>query len=296
MITYLDDVFIQDTTTDKRLQTLTQYHTVLENENLKTAPVKSFIILDSVKFLGHQIQNYHIPPLKSKIDRFLKLQPPKNKKEIQNFVRFLTFISKNIYNLQVILRPFYLQLRDTTDFKWTPELQQTFDRVKKELTDGTLRLANPNSEKPFYILCDASNYGIGAALLQKNQFGKLELVLANSRLISTTELRLSTILRECSAIIYALSEYEFLIQGSKHPIILYTDHKPILFLFTQKNKPNHRVYKFQLILMKFPNLYIVWTEGKNLSLPDLLSRSLATNFLKRIYIFFEMKLRNPTMF
>ena len=104
----------------------------------------------------------------------------------------------------------------------------------------------------------------------------MELVLANSHLFLTTELRLSTILRECSAIIYALSEYEFLIQESKHPIILYNDLKPILFLFTQKNKPNHRVYKFQLILLKFPNLHIVWTEGKNFSLPDLLSRSLST--------------------
>ena len=28
--------------------------------------------------------------------------------------------------------------------------------------------------------------------------------------------------------------------------------------------------------MKFPNLHIFWTEGKNLSLPDLLSRSLTT--------------------
>ena len=102
----------------------------------------------------------------------------------------------------------------------------------------------------------------------------MELVSANSRLFSTTELRLSTILRECSAILNAVSEYDFLIQGSKHPKILYTDHKPVLF--TQNNKPNHRVYKFQLILMKFPNLHIVWTEGKNLSLPDLLSRSLTT--------------------
>ena len=54
-----------------------------------------------------------------------------------------------IYNLLVNLRPFYLQLKDTTDFKLTPELQQTFDRVKKELTDGTLRLAIPNSEQIF---------------------------------------------------------------------------------------------------------------------------------------------------
>ena len=111
---------------------------------------------------------------------------------------------------------------------------------------------------------------------KKNQFGKMELVLTNSRFCLPTELKLSTILCESSAIIYALSKYEFLIQGSKHPIILYTDHKPILFLFTQKNKENHRVYKFQLILMKFPNLHIVWTEGKNFSLPDLLSRSLTT--------------------
>ena len=53
-----------------------------------------------------------------------------------------------------------MQLRGTTDFKWTSELQQTFDRVK-ELTDGTLRLAIRNSEKPVFILCDAFNYGIG---------------------------------------------------------------------------------------------------------------------------------------
>ena len=59
-------------------------------------------------------------------------------------------------------------------------------------------------------------------------------------------------MRECTAIIHTLTEYEFLILGSKHP----TDHKPIIFLFTQKSNPNYRVYRFQLILMKFSNLHI----------------------------------------
>ena len=86
-------------------------------------------------------------------------------------------------------------------------------------------------------------------------------------------MRLSTLNRECSAIICALTEYEFLLTGSKHPIILFSDHKPIIYLFAKKNKPNHRVYRFQLILLKFPNLHIIWTEGKNLALPDLLSRT-----------------------
>ena len=72
------------------------------------------------------------------------------------------------------------------------------------------------------------------------------------------------------AIIYTLTDYEFLILGSKHPTVLFTDHKPIIFLFTQKSNPNHRVYRFQLNLMKFPILHIVWTAGKNLALPDTL--------------------------
>ena len=131
-------------------------------------------------------------------------------------------------------------------------------------------------------MCDASNFGIGAALLQShNGTNKMNLISANSRLFTQAELRLSTLMRECTAIIYTLIEHEFLILGSKHPTVLFTDHKPIIFLFTQKSNPNHRVYRFQLILMKFPNLHIVWTAGKNLALPDTLSRNTPPELLTR---------------
>ena len=88
-------------------------------------------------------------------------------------------------------------------------------------------------------------------------------------------------MRECAAIIYTLTEYEFLILGSKHPTILFTDHVPIIFLFTQKSNPNQRVYRFQLILLKFPNLNIVRTAGKNLALPDILGRNTPPDLLTR---------------
>ena len=123
-------------------------------------------------------------------------------------------------------------------------------------------------------MCDASNFDIGAALPQAhNGTNKLNLISANSRLFTQAELRFSTLMRECTAIIYTLTEYEFLILGSKHPTVLFTDHKPIIFLFTQKSNPNHRVYRFQLILKKFPNLHIVRTARKELALPDTLSRN-----------------------
>ena len=65
IIKYLDDVFIQDTTTDTVLQTLDHFHKTLKNKNRKAAPEKAFFFLDLVEFLGHQIQNNHIPPLKN---------------------------------------------------------------------------------------------------------------------------------------------------------------------------------------------------------------------------------------
>ena len=66
-------------------------------------------------------------------------------------------------------------------------------------------------------------------------------------------------MRECTAIIHTLKEYEFLIIGSKHPT----------------------VYRFQLILMIFPYLHIAWTAGKNLALPDTLSKNRPPELLTR---------------
>ena len=101
----------------------------------------------------------------------------------------------------------------------------------------------------------------------------MKLISANFRLFTQAELRLFTLMRECKAIIYTLTEYKFLLLGSKHPTVLFTDYKLIIFLFTHKSNPNHSVYRFQLFSMKFPNLHIIWTAGKKLALPDTLSRN-----------------------
>ena len=107
-------------------------------------------------------------------------------------------------------------------------------------------------------MCDASNFGIGPVLLQSHKgTNKMNLISANSRLFTQAELRISTLMKECTAIIYTLTEYGFLILGSKHPTVLFTDHKPIIFLFTQKSNPNHRAYRFQLIIINFPTLHVV---------------------------------------
>ena len=164
--------------------------------------------------------------------------------------------------MQLYLGSFYYTLRQQNSFKWTTKHQTRFKEIKSFLTEQFSNTI-PDPDQPFYARCDASNFGIGAALLKThNGTNKMNLISANSRLITQAELRLSTFMRECTAIIYTLTEFEFLILGSKHPTVLFTDSKPIIFLLTQKSNPNHRVYRFQLILMKFPNSHVVWTAGK----------------------------------
>ena len=280
-ITYLDDVFMQSQTKEEMFTVLEQYHKILQNENLKAAPDKSYFFLTRVKFLGHNIERNTITPLKSRIDAIQKLQPPTIKKKIQEFLGMLNFLSKYVYKMQLYLRPFYNILRQQNNIEWTTEHQTRFEETKKLLSE---QISNtiPDPNQPFYAMCDASNFGIGAALLQShNGTNKMNLTSANSRLFFQAEQRLSTLMRECTAIIYTLTEYEFLILGSKHPTVLFTDHKPNIFLFTQKSNPNHRVYRFQLIVMKFPNLHKVWTAGKNLALPDTLSRNTPPELLTR---------------
>ena len=95
-ITYLDDVFMQSQTKDEMFTVLEQYHKILQNENLKAAPDKSHFFQTRVKFLRHNIEQNLITPLKSRIDAIQKLQPPTNKKKIQEFLGMLNFLSKYV--------------------------------------------------------------------------------------------------------------------------------------------------------------------------------------------------------
>ena len=89
---------MQSQTKDEMFIVLQKYHQILLQENTKAAPDKSHFFLIRLKFLGHIIERNTITPLKSRIDAIQKLQPPSNKKKIQEFLGMLNFLSKNVQN------------------------------------------------------------------------------------------------------------------------------------------------------------------------------------------------------
>ena len=148
-------------------------------------------------------------PLTSRIDGFQKLEPPKSMKALQRYLGTINFLAKYVYGMQPVLQPLYNLLHKETDFRWTKEHQEIFDQMKTTITQK-LELTMPATTKPFYIITDASNTGIGAALLQQHPTEKkMKLVSANSRLFTPIEMRLSTLIRECSAIILQKQSMNF---------------------------------------------------------------------------------------
>ena len=101
----------------------------------------------------------------------------------------------------------------------------------------------------------------------------MRVISYNSRILNTQEQKLSTLDRELLAIVYALQIYEFLIIGSSHPILIFTDHKPLLHCFAKKGNLSPRFYRAQMQLTKFSKLKDIHTPGKYLTVGDMLSRT-----------------------
>ena len=89
--------------------------------------------------------------------------------------------------MQLYLRPFYNILRQQNNLEWTTEHRTRFEEIKKLLTE---QISNtiPDPNQLFFAMCDASNFGIGAALLQSySGKNKMNLISANSRLFTQAE-------------------------------------------------------------------------------------------------------------
>ena len=75
---------MQSQTKEEMLTVLEQYHKKLQNENLKAAPDKSHFFLTRVKFLGHNIEQNTITPLKSRIDAIQNFNHLQKKRKSKN--------------------------------------------------------------------------------------------------------------------------------------------------------------------------------------------------------------------
>ena len=100
----------------------------------------------------------------------MKINHPRNLKELQSFIRKINFLRRFIPNLAELLKSIKKILNKDVGVKWTLPAKQSFKLVKKALTQTPV-LTGPDFTKDFYIFYFASEHTIAAVLLKKNYLG-----------------------------------------------------------------------------------------------------------------------------
>ena len=67
-----------------------------------------------------------------------------------------------------ILAPIMAMVSNKAKFVWNDTCQKAFDKIKEVISRETL-LAFPDFEKEFHIYTDASNYQLGAVIMQDDK-------------------------------------------------------------------------------------------------------------------------------
>ena len=134
-------------------------------------------------------------------------------------------------------------------------------------------LALYDSEKKTTVSADASSFGLGAVLMQKQPSGDLRPVAYACRSMTETECRYAQIEKEALAVTWALGRWADFLIGMKFKV--QKDHKPLIPLFFTKliDELPVRIQRFRMRLMRF-NFTIEHIPGKLLYTADALSRSL----------------------
>jgi hypothetical protein len=117
-----------------------------------------------------------------------------------------------------------------TPFIFDEECMKAFGALKKILKSTPI-IQPPNWGAPFEIMCDASDYVVGAILGQR--VDKLpHVIYYASRTLNDTQLNYSTAKKELLAVVFALDKYRSYLLGSK--IIIYLDHTALRYFFPKK--------------------------------------------------------------
>ena len=267
----MDDILIHGTTQQEHDQRLLAVLQRLEKAGVTLNREKCKFSQNAVKFLGHVIDQSGITPDPDKVNAIQKVRTPGNVGDVRRFLGMVNQLSKFSPNLTEETKPLRELLIKGNAWIWSEPQQTAFDRIKKMLTNTpVLALFNPNLET--ILSADASSFGLGAVLLQKQLSGELKPVSFISRSMTPTEQRYAQIEKEALAFTWACERLSDYLIGLSFRI--QTDHKPLVPLFSSKHLEELpiRVQRFRLRMMRF-QFSICHVPGKDFTIADTLSRA-----------------------
>ena len=265
---YLDDVVIYSDTWADHLQRIGALFKRLADARLTVNLAKCDFARATVTYLGRQVGQGEVRPVRAKVEAVEKYPPPTTKKELQGFLGFVGFFRSFCRNFSTVVAPLTDLLKGNVKYIWSPVCQRAFENAKKVLYDAPV-LAAPRMDKPFKLQVDASHVGAGGVLLQEDEFGINKPVCFFSKKFNKYQLNYSVIEKEALALIWSMQHFEVYVGSG--PVVVYTDHNPLTFLHSL-HSPNQRLIRWTLFLQAY-TLDIRHIKGKDNVIADALSRA-----------------------
>ncbi|GJY90199.1 reverse transcriptase domain-containing protein [Tanacetum coccineum] len=237
-----------------------------EDTNLCLNWEKSHFMVKEGIVLGHKISKNGIEVDKAKIDVIAKLPHPTTVKGVRSFLGHAGFYRRFIKDFSKISRPMTHLLEKNTPFIFSNECIQAFETLKKKLTEAPILIA-PDWDLPFELMCDASDFAIGAVLGQRHEKHFRPIHYA-SKTMNEAESHYTTTEKEMLAVVYAFEKFwSYLILNKS---IVYTDHSALKYLFAKKDS-KARLLWWVLLLQEF-KFKVIDTKGAENLAADHLSR------------------------
>ena len=227
-----------------------------------------------IHFCGYIVDSSGVSPDPARVDALTRMPACQDVSGVRRFLGMANQLGRFSPNLAAFSQPLRELLVKTNSWCWGTAQQQAFDKIKAELSSSpVLALYNPNYETR--VSSDASSYGLGAVIRQKQLSGDWRPVAYQSRAMTPTEQRYSQIEKEALGIAWACERFSHYLLGLTFSIE--TDHKPLVPLLSCKpldDLPPH-VLRFRLRLMRY-HFTISHLPGKDLITADALSRAPAS--------------------
>ncbi|KAK1551492.1 hypothetical protein QYE76_016849, partial [Lolium multiflorum] len=198
----------------------------------------------------------------AKIKTVAEWKAPTTQTEVRAFLGLAGYYRRFVEGFSSIARPMTQLLKKDKRFEWTDKCEESFQQLKLRLTTAPI-LIMPDITKPFDVYCDASKIGLGCVLMQE---GKVISYL--SRQLKQHEQNYPTHDLELAAVVLALKVWRHYLMGNRCEI--YSDHKSLKYIFTQKEL-NMRQRRW-LELIKDYDMEIHYHPGKANVVADALSR------------------------
>jgi hypothetical protein len=163
---YMDDFSIFDDSFDDCLTKLEKVLSRCKEKNLVLNWEKYQFMVTNGIVLGHIVSSKGIKVDKSKIELIANLPTPKSIKDVRSFLGHAGFYRRFIKDFSVISKPLSNLLTKDNIFEWTEHCEEAFVKLKNLLTSAPV-IQPPDWSLPFEIMCDASDYFVGAVLGQR---------------------------------------------------------------------------------------------------------------------------------